>query len=180
MKKIIATAALASIFLGACSTDIHPQHQTIAKSKVPFGKFQAVAMRPLAMERSEGDSGDRAAATRIDNELRSCLRGIFRDMKDLSGPSDAVSDRALVIEPSIVDMKKINTAERIFLGPLVGSSAMLLKVKFIDTAGHDVVAEPIFYAKANAWGGAFSFGATDNVMLTRIVNDACGYARNNY
>ena len=82
-----------------------------------------------------------------------------------------------MIEPSIVDLKKVNAAERVFLGPAAGSSAVLLKVKFVDTIANEVVAEP---GRADAWAGAFTFAVHDNKMLTRIVNDACGYAQSNY
>jgi hypothetical protein len=173
------TALAAAAFLSACATNIHPQNETITRSKVPLGKFSAVAMRPLAVERSEGDSGDQAAIARVDGQLRSCMRGVFRDLRESAGGEQSAPG-SLVIEPSIVDMKKVNSAERFFLGPMVGSSAILLKVRFVDTASNDVLAEPVFYAKANAWGGSFSIGATDNAMLTRIVDDACRYARSNY
>ena len=172
-------AFAAATLLSACATNIHPQNETITRSKVPFSKFSAVAMRPLAVERSEGDSGDRAAIARVDGQLRSCMQGVFRNLRDSAG-GEQPSAGSLVIEPSIVDMKKVNAAERIFLGTMVGSSAMLLKVRFVDSASNDVLAEPVFYAKGSAWNGAWTFGATDNAMLTRIVDDACRYARSNY
>jgi len=84
-----------------------------------------------------------------------------------------------VIEPAIVDLKKVDTAERIFAGAFAGSSAVLLRTRYTDTGSGDVLAAPVFYAKANAMGGAWTFGSTDNAMLTRIVDEACNYAKRN-
>lgn len=136
-------------------------------------------MMPLAVQKTEGDAGDQKAVAQIGSQLRSCMRNVLRDLSDVSGAS-GTAPAALVIEPSIVDLKKVNTAERIFLGPAAGSSAVLLKVKFLDTVANEVVAEPVFYGRADAWAGAFTFAVHDNKMLTRIINDASGYAQSNY
>jgi hypothetical protein len=131
------------------------------------------------VEQSGEDSGDHAAAGRIEGELLACLRLVFPAIKLVEPGAGAGGTSTLVIEPSIPDMKKVNFSERFWLGPMAGSSAVLLRTRYTDAATGEVVAEPTFYAKANAWGGAFSFAATDNKMLTRLVNDACSYGRRN-
>jgi hypothetical protein len=62
---------------------------------------------------------------------------------------------------------------------MAGSSAVLLRMRYTNAATGEVVADPTPYAKASAWGGAFSFAASDNKMLMRLVNDACSYGRSN-
>jgi hypothetical protein len=86
----------------------------------------------------------------------------------------------LLIEPAIEDLKKVNGGERFWVGPMAGSSAVLLRMRYTDVASRDVIAAPVFYSKANAMGGAWTFGATDNIMLNRVVELACSYARSNY
>ncbi len=172
------TVSAAALIVAGCATNIAPQNHTIQPSKVRLGSFENYVLRPLAVEKMEGDSGDQAAVTRIDGELRACLSNAFRGLKE--GPvTDAARGKALLVEPIIVDLKKVNVSERFWVGPMAGSSAVLLKLKISDDGAKETVAEPVFYAKANAWGGAFTFAATDNAMLTRVVNDACDYARRN-
>jgi hypothetical protein len=172
------TVSACALAVAGCATNIAPQNHTILPSKVRLASFENYVVRPLAVEKMEGDSGDQAAITRMDTEIRACLANVFRGLKE--GPiSDAAKGKALLIEPIIVDLKKVNVAERFWVGPLAGSSAVLLKLKLSDDGVKEIVAEPTFYAKANAWGGAFTFAATDNAMLSRIVSDACNYARQN-
>lgn len=179
MRYAYGSVLLTAALLWACSTDIQPRNETIKPSKERFGTFGSVVMRPLAVEHTEGDSGDLAAVRRIDDQLRACMKRVFPNLGDASNASTGGA-RTLLIEPSIPDLKKVNSSERVLLGPIMGSSAVLLKVRFTNTAANDVLAEPMFYAKTNAWSGAFTAGAMDNKMLTRIVNNACDYSRQNF
>ncbi len=101
------------------------------------------------------------------------------DVATAIGPGLAKAALAMKVDGKLVDLKKVNVSERFWVGPLAGSSAVLLKLKISDDGAKETVAEPTFYAKANAWGGAFTFAATDNAMLSRVVSDACDYARRN-
>lgn len=85
----------------------------------------------------------------------------------------------LIIEPAIEDMKKINIGERIMVGVMAGSSAILLRTVYRDGASGEAIASPVFYSKASAISGALTFGGMDNAMLNRVVNLACDYARHN-
>jgi hypothetical protein len=171
-------AAVMITLLSACATDI-PDQSDNRPSAVPFGTFEAYVLSPLVVQHMEGDSGDQAAVKRIDGELRSCMTGALSRLKAI-GQTDPSHGKTILIEPSIIDLKKVNVSERFWLGALAGSSAVLLRVKYTDTASSKVIAEPTFYAKASSWGGAFTVGGTDNKMLTRIVNDACGYTSRNF
>jgi hypothetical protein len=55
-----------------------------------------------------------------------------------------------------------------------------MKVQISEKETGRIVAEPIFYARAAAMGGAWSFGSTDNLMLTRIASRLTDYLANNY
>jgi hypothetical protein len=88
----------AALGLGTCATNIQPRDQTIQPS-VRLTGFQAVELAPLTVEQMEGNSGDRAAVQRIDDELQACLRAVF---PALSGPASAGAANTLLIEPAIV------------------------------------------------------------------------------
>ncbi|UOD31893.1 hypothetical protein INH39_09580 [Massilia violaceinigra] len=87
--------------------------------------------------------------------------------------------RSLVIQPVIEQMSFKRGAKRIFLGPLAGSSGVLLRLKITDNKGR-TVASPEFFQRASAMSAGFTLGARDNLMLTRVANLASAYVITNY
>jgi hypothetical protein len=174
--RVKFTALLSSVLLlAACATQIHEQEETIKPSKAKFGQYKRVTIKPIDVSAVPGIE-DKITA-RMQEALSKCMGVVFKGAKPYD---ERAAAGGLVIEPSIVDMKKVNVAQRIFFGAMAGSSAALLKVRFVDSAKKDVLAEPVFYGKANAFGGAYSAGATDNDMLARLPVQACDYSRDNY
>jgi hypothetical protein len=88
--------------------------------------------------------------------------------------------RVLVIEPMIEHIKFIGGGARFWVGPLAGSSAVIMKVKYIDKESGKLVSEPEFFQRAAAWSGAFTVGGQDNAMLARIVTLVADYTKRNY
>jgi len=43
-----------------------------------------------------------------------------------------------------------------------------------------VIASPLFFARAAAMGGRWTFGVTDNLMLTRVADRFTDYLAANY
>ncbi len=169
-------AVLSSVLLlAACATQIHEQNETIKPSKVKLGQFKRVTIKPIDTT-AVPDIEDKVTV-RLQESLSKCMAVVFKGIKPFD---ERAAGGGLVIEPSVVDIKKVNVAQRIFFGAMAGSSAALLKVRFVDYGKKDVLAEPVFYAKANAFGGGYSMGATDNDMLTRLPIQACDYSRDNY
>jgi hypothetical protein len=64
------------------------------------------------------------------------------------------------------------------MGGVVGRRS--LKMRLVDAATGEVVAEPEFFQRANAVGAAYSFGASDAGMLDRIAIVAREYLVRNY
>ena len=91
-----------------------------------------------------------------------------------------VPSKTLVITPVITEIKFINGAARFWAGAFAGSSAAIMKVQIVEKETGRTIAAPIFYARAAAMGGAWTFGATDNLMLTRIAGRLTDYLANNY
>jgi hypothetical protein len=169
---LITVGALVS----GCVTNIKPQNDTIRASKVPLGQYEIVLIKPLDAVHGNAES---SAAQRIEEVFRKCSENVFRNAKPYTTAAANNGARALIIEPVIVDLKKVNAAQRIFFGALAGSSAGLLRVTYTDAQTKEVVADPTFFARAAAMGGAFSFSATDHGMLTRLPEQACDYSRKN-
>ena len=176
-ERLLACVGIVAA-LGGCSTNIHEKPDTIVPTTQRLGTFPLVAMRPLTVEKMEGDPGDRAAVDHIRRTLRHCMSMVFPEMRTDTEPV-APGMGALMIEPTIVELKKVTGAERFWIGAMAGSSAALLRMRYIDVDRGTELAAPVFYAKANAWGGGFTFGGTDNAMLSRLTDQACDYSRNN-
>ncbi len=88
--------------------------------------------------------------------------------------------RTLKIEPTVRHVKFISGKARFWAGALAGGTAVLMTVKLSDAATGEVIAEPEFYQHANAMGAAWSFGATDKVMLVRVTDLINNYLKANY
>ena len=84
------------------------------------------------------------------------------------------------MQPSIEELKFVSGGNRAWAGAFAGSSAVRMRVRFSDKATGAVVAEPEFYQRAAAMGGAYTFGGSDNAMLVRIASVIEEYARRNH
>lgn len=180
MSQAVKWLVVGVSVLSGCVTGIEPQDHTIRPSKVPLGSFESYSLRPLTVEKMEGDSGDHVAVAQIETELRGCVRGVLRDLREEPTTENGRVGRRLIVEPAIVELKKVNRTERRWVGPLAGSSAVLLRLNLVDAAAGEIVAAPVFHARGDAWQGSFApFAAPDEAMLRRVVEDACTYARQN-
>jgi hypothetical protein len=178
--KTLTTAAISLLLLAGCATQIHPKDETIQPSKVRLGTYSAVVTKPLIVEKIADASGDPAGVDHIRADLVNCLRLVFPKLEQVSADRAQFAAGTVIIEPAIEDMKRVNGAGRFFAGAMAGSSAVLLRTKYIDAASGEVIASPVFYARASAMSGAWTMGAMDNVMLNRIAEQACSYAKLNY
>ena len=88
--------------------------------------------------------------------------------------------RTLRITPEVTDVRFISGGKRFWGGAFAGGSWMLVTVHLTDAATGEAIADPRFYQQANAWGAAYSFGATDKHMLIRLAAMLEDYLRANY
>ena len=86
----------------------------------------------------------------------------------------------LIIEPRVRELKFVSGANRVLAGAMAGSSAVRITVKLTDKSSGRVIAEPEFYQRAAAYGAAYTFGAMDNSMLSRISTVVEEYLLRNY
>jgi hypothetical protein len=123
------------------------------------------------------DANERATA-RIQEHFNSRVSPIIDGWNRAAPQGQPV--RVLVIEPRIEHIKFIGGGARFWVGPLAGSSAVIMKVKYIDKESGKLVSEPEFFQRAAAWSGAFTVGGQDNAMLARIVTLVADYTKRNY
>ncbi len=88
--------------------------------------------------------------------------------------------RTLVITPVITEIKFIGGKARVWGGAFAGNSGVIIAVRFTEKETGKEIANPLFFARASAMGGAYTFGSTDNLMLTRVAGRLTDYLAANY
>lgn len=115
------------------------------------------------------------AIAKISTYAQQCVGGTLYGWENHSQ-----SSRTLVVELQIEELKFVGGGARFFAGALAGSSAVVMRMKLTDKQTGRVIADPEFYQRAAAMGGAWSFGGTDHGMLARIATVAQEYLQRNY
>ncbi|MDY0021332.1 hypothetical protein [Arenimonas caeni] len=95
-------------------------------------------------------------------------------------PAANEPERVLRIEPYVAGIRYISGGKRVFAGAFAGKSRVLLRVRLVDAASGELVAEPEFYQHAAGMAGAYSFGGADKAMLERVTGLVVEYLRGNW
>lgn len=164
------------LFASGCATQIKPPNERPQPSNVRLGTFQTVSMKRLSVNPVYAGKNVRATK-KIEEHLEACMGSVFSGrFKMIEQAGEPKS--GLLIDPYVDSIKFIGGGARVMVGPMAGSSAVLMKVRYVDAASKKMVAEPTFYAKANAWAAGYP-GMSDNEMLKTIAQNACSYSSNN-
>ena len=155
-----------------CATKIKASSTDNPPPAKPFSTYSRIDVRPVTFK--TGYKGDAAGLAKIDENLRKDLAPKLEQWN-----SRAANGSTLVAEPVVEEMSFKHGAKRVLLGPLAGSSGVLMRVTFRDNNGN-VVATPEFFQRTAAFSGGFTMGAMDNVMLSRVANLASSYIIANY
>lgn len=172
-RIFLATAAvLALAGTQGCATKIKASTLQNPAPAQAFSAYGRIDVKPVVFH--AGYKGNTDALARIQANLT----------KDLATPlqtwnSRPANGRTLVVEPVVEELSFKSSTKRVFLGPLAGSSGVLMHVTIKDQDGK-VIATPEFYKRAAAFSGGFTLGTMDNLMLTRVANLASGYLIANY
>ena len=169
---LLASAMLAAGLMQGCATKIKASSTDNPPPSRPFSAYSRIEVKPVVFK--QGYKGNQAGLAKIDENLRKDLKPKLEQWN--SRPADGST---LVVEPVVEEMSFKRIGTRLFLGPLAGSSGVLMSVTFRDNTGK-VIATPQFFQRTAAFSGGFTLGVQDNIMLTRVANLASGYIIANY
>lgn len=169
----------AALFFGGCATHIKTD---VTQNPPPAEKFSAFTRFEMAklslVPPYAGQQANEVALKKIQENVSLKADPLLQGWN--AAGAAATPARTLAITPVVTEIKFISGGKRFWAGAMAGSSAVILKATFTDKETGKVIAAPIFYARANAWGGAYSIGSTDNVMLVRIAGRLTDYLATNY
>lgn len=173
MKRVLLVSGLLALSaLQGCATSIKASSTQNPPPKEAFSKYGRIEVKPVVFK--AGVEGDYAGLHKIDANITKDLAASLA-----SWNKRPANGRTLVIEPVVEEMRFTHGAKRVLLGPLAGSSGVLMRVTIRDAQGA-VVATPEFFQRATAMAAGFTFGVHDNLMLTRVSNLASKYIIANY
>lgn len=169
---LLAASLLALVSLQGCATRVKASTTANPPPTEAFSAYGRIEVKRTVF--APNYRGNSAGLDKIEENLK----------KELAPSLDAwnqrpANGRTLIIEPVVEEMQFQHGAKRIFLGPLAGSSGVLMRIKIGDANGK-VVATPEFFQRADAWAAGFLVGVHDNLMLTRVANLASQYIIANY
>jgi hypothetical protein len=144
-----------------------------------FSSFSRFEMAPLTLVAPyAGQEANERALLKIQENVSMKMDPVLKQWNEAG--STGATARTLVITPVVTEIKFINATARVWAGALSGSSAVIINVKITEKETGQLIASPIFFARAAAMGGAWTFGTTDNLMLTRVAGRLTDYLTANY
>lgn len=178
-KRFAAIALLLVLFASGCATHVKTPDTPVNPPPLEaFSKFSHFVLKPInETESCDKQHGADVALRTIQEKLDVRLGHLVREWN--AKPARA-GKRTLIIEPICSDAKMLGVHARIWGGALAGSSAIVMKVRYSDAGSGKVIAEPVFYQRASAMSGAWTFGAADRNMLERLANLISSYTSRNY
>lgn len=174
-QKLLATAVIVLAFVAgpANAEAMNPA------PAAPFKGYKAYELKALDVPADLKGSETGVAAT---SKIQEHLSGIVAPV--LAGWTQSAAGegngQTLVFEPKVVTLRFISGGKRFWAGALAGDSRVMLSVKITEQPSGRVLGEPQFYQQSNAMAGAWSFGAHDNTMLSRVVELVAGYCKANF
>ena len=174
----IAIIIMAGLIITGCATTLTKPTSEPIPTKVRLSEFKNVEMKAVGIsENFASAKANQKALKKIDEILFRDMRMLFPNFKRIDQGDDCskTTERTLQITPNIKEIKFIGGAARFWVGPMAGSSAVLMQVTFRDSSNGEIIADPEFYRSAGAFAGGWSIGAADNKMLEYIAQDIVNY-----
>ena len=171
-SAVLAAAIGAALLMTGCATKIKASSAQNPPPTEAFAGYGRIEIKPVVFK--AGYVGDTAGLAKIDENFRVELAASLAEWN-----RRPANGRTLVIEPVIDELSFKHGAKRVLLGPLAGSSGVLMHVSIHDANG-TVIANPEFFQRAAAMSAGMLWGIQDNLMLTRVGKLAAGYVMSNY
>lgn len=169
---LMAVGLTSALLLSGCATSIKASTAQNPPPKEAFSHYGRIEIKPVVFK--AGYQGDVAGLAKIEENFRAEVAPSL-----VAWNQRPDNGRTLVIEPVVEELSFKHGAKRVLLGPLAGSSGVLMRVSVHDANG-TVIANPEFFQRAAAMGAGFLWGIQDNLMLTRVGKLAGGYVLDNY
>lgn len=169
---IASSVVVAASFVSGCATKIKASSSVNPPPAEAFNKFGRIEVKQAVF--MQGVTGNAAALGKINDNIQLDMKASLAEWN--KRPSNG---RTLVIEPVVEQLSFKRGAGRILLGPMAGSSGVLMRMNIKDNTGR-VIASPEFFQRADAMAAGWTFGVHDNLMLTRVANLSTAYLRANY
>jgi hypothetical protein len=171
---------IVAVMMTACATRyIKPSTVQNPVPSEKFAAFERFELKRVSLDSAYAQhEANQKAAAKIQEYFDLKVSPLIKEWN--RGTPQGQPSRTLLIEPRIEHIKFIGGGARFWVGPIAGSSAVIMKVKYIDKANGKLISEPEFFQRAAAWSGAFTVGGQDNAMLARIVTLVSDYTSRNY
>jgi len=163
-----------SVLLAGCVTNIAPTSDTNPPPSEALGGFQNYEVSQITLAAGQETESNEVALVKVQENWDKNVGLVLDDLRE-----SGTNGRTLLIEPIVTEMKFVSGGKRFWAGAAAGSSAVLMTVNLTDKATGNVIANPQFFQRAAAYGGAWSFGGSDNAMLVRISSLVAQYLGDN-
>lgn len=171
-RFLILCGVLSIALLQGCATHVKASTKHNPAPTEAFSAFGQIELKPVVFK--PGFDGDEKGLVKINQNLVERLEPSIAkwNARKLN------NDRTLTIQPVIEEFEFKHGAKRVLLGPLAGSSGVLVKLKITDNTGK-VIAHPEFFQRTSA-GAGMIMGVADNIMLVRIATLMSKYVEANF
>lgn len=170
-RFLILCGVLSIALLQGCATHVKASAKHNPPPTEAFSAFGQIELKPVVFK--PGFDGDEKGLVKINQNLVERLEPSIAKWN-----ARKLNNRALTIQPVIEEFEFKHGAKRVLLGPLAGSSGVLVKLKITDEAGK-LVAHPEFFQRTSA-GAGMIMGIADNIMLVRIATLMSKYVEANF
>jgi hypothetical protein len=113
-------------------------------------------------------------------ECQNAARYVLTDKKTfeavaMAAPAQTLDADTLLVQAEITEVRIPSGAARFWVGAMAGNAYMHVKVKLVDGATGKVAREQLITSENNAWGAAWSWGATDRSLPKDVGAMVAGY-----
>jgi hypothetical protein len=175
LRRICVVASLLALVLAAPSALAALQNAAPANKLGGYAGYELVAT-----QLAPGIEQKRNAEKVLGQIEANIQKHVAPVVAAWNGKADASAPNKLRLEPVVISLHKPSGANRFWAGGLAGQAKITIKVRIIEVGTDKVIGEPEFYQHANAVAGAWTIGATDNLMLDRVAKLVAEYLVGNY
>lgn len=148
----------------------------LLQPSVPISTYDAIEIAPMSFSNPiKADPRKLAKAQEFEARFGLHLRDTLKAWNAKSGAEAAPSTKKLIIKPGVQSLQIVSGGARFFAGALSGDSKITVTMQFVDAASGAIVASPTIAKSSSGFAGAWSFGSTDNNLMSYAAETANQY-----